>query len=71
MDAVTVLRNELGIKNPEKELKTFRVTSDAYSSEYKLQQFYNGVRVLGRRIMVSTGSNNKGDFLHSSFLSSD
>ena len=71
LDAVTVLKNELGIKNPEKEFEPFSVTSDIYSSEYKFQQVYNGVRVLGRRIMISTNSNNKGDFLHSSLLSSD
>ena len=71
MDAITVLKNELGIKNPANELETFRVTSDTYSSEYKFQQIYNGVRVLGRRIMVSTNNNDKGDFLHSSFLSSN
>ena len=71
LDAVTVLRDELGIKNPSEELETFLVTSDKYSSEYAFLQVHKGVRVWGRNLVVSTNSSSKGDFLHSSFLNSD
>ena len=71
LDAVTVLRGELGIKNPAEELKTFSVSSHKYGAEYQLDQVYNGIEVLGRGIMVSANSKTKGDFIHSNILSSD
>lgn len=71
LDAVTVLREELGIRSPNKELKVSMVTSDAYGAEYQFQQMYKGVKVFGRSLMASTNALGKGDFMHSSFLGSD
>ena len=71
LDALTVLRNELGIKNPANELETLITTSDKYSSEYSFRQIYEGVPVFGRIITASVNSFAKGDFLHSNILSSD
>ena len=71
LDAVTVLRNELGIKNPAEELEIFLVTSDKYSSEYAFSQVHKGVKVWGHNLVVSTNSLGKGDFLYSSFVASN
>ena len=71
LDAVTVLRDELGIKSPDKELEISVITSDTYGEEYQFQQVYKGVKVFGRSLMVSTNALGKGDFMHSSFLGSD
>ena len=71
LDAVTVIKNELGVKNPEKELEVAVVTSDSSGAEYQFQQVHNGVKVFGRTIMTSANSSGKGDFLHSNLLSSD
>ena len=71
LDAVTVIKNELGIKNPANELETFLATSDSSGAEYQFQQVHNGVKVYGRSLMASTNANGDGDFLHSNLLSSD
>ena len=71
LDAVTVLRDELGIRSPDKELKTFLATSDSYGSEYSFQQIYNGVKVFGRSLMASANASGRVDFLHSSILASN
>ncbi|MBQ7193647.1 MAG: leucine-rich repeat domain-containing protein, partial [Synergistaceae bacterium] len=71
LDAVTVLREELGIRSPDKELNLALAHSHSTGSEYSFQQVHNGVKVFGRRAMVSANSEGKGNFLHSSLLSSD
>ena len=38
LDVVTVLRDELGIKSPDKELKTFLAESNSYGAEYSFRQ---------------------------------
>ena len=71
LDAITVIKNELGVKSPDKELEIFNVTSDKYGAEYQFQQVYKGVKVYGRGLMSSANSKGEGDFLHSNLISSD
>lgn len=71
LDAVTVLREELGIRSPDKELQTFLASSNSYGAEYSFRQVYNGVKVYGRSLMASVNASGKGDFLHSSILASN
>lgn len=71
LDAVAVLREELGIRNPDKELQLNGATINEYGAKYSLGQSFNGLKVYGRRIIISTNSENKANFLDSNFLSSD
>ncbi len=71
LDAVTVLRDELGMRSPDKELKTFLATSNSYGAEYSFQQMYKGVKVYGRSLMASVNASGRGDFMHSSILASN
>ena len=71
LDAVTVLRDELGIRSPDRELKTFLAASGRYGAEYSFRQMYKGVEVYGRSLMASVNASGKGDFLHSSILASN
>ena len=70
LDAVTVLREELGIRSPDKELEVSVVTSDAYGAEYQFQQVYKGVEVFGRGLIASVNAKGNGDFMHSDILPS-
>ena len=71
LKAINLIRNNLGISEPSDELETFLITSDDYGSEYSFQQIYKNTRVLGRAVITSVNSFGEGDFLHSTFLSSD
>ncbi|MBR0253905.1 MAG: InlB B-repeat-containing protein, partial [Synergistaceae bacterium] len=71
IDAVTVIKDELGIKNPIEELVPAVITSDKYGAEYQFQQVHNGVKVYGRGVMASANAKGNGDFLHSNLLPSD
>ena len=71
LDAVTVLRNELGIKNPEKELQLNGATINQFGEKYCFGQVYNEIPIYGRRIIVSVSTEGKANFLISDFLSSD
>ena len=56
IDAVTVIKDELGIENPIEELEPSVITSDKYGAEYQFQQIHNGVKVFGRGLMASVNS---------------
>ena len=71
IDAVTVIKDELGISNPIKELEPAVITSDKYGAEYQFRQMHNGVKVFGRGLMASANAKNKGDFMHSNLLPSE
>ena len=71
LDAVTVLREELGIRSPDSELKFGGATVNDYGAKYMFAQFHEGMPVYGRRIVVSANSDNKANFLISDFMSSD
>ena len=71
IDALTVIKEELGIKNPIEELVPAVITSDKYGAEYQFQQVHNGVKVFGRGLMASANAKGNGDFLHSNLLPSD
>ena len=45
IDAVTVIKDELGISNPIQELQPAVITSDKYGAEYQFAQVHNGVKV--------------------------
>lgn len=70
LDAVTVIKNELGVKSPDSELQLNGATINEYGAKYSFGQFYNGLKVWGRRIIVSANSSNKANFLNSNFMSS-
>lgn len=70
LDAVTVIKNELGVKSPDSELQLNGATINEYGAKYSFGQFYNGLKVWGRRIIVSANSLNKANFLNSNFMSS-
>ena len=71
LEAVKVIRNDLGIASPDAELEIFVVTSDSSGAEYSFQQKYRGVKVFGRTVTASANSSGEGDFLHSNFLQSE
>ncbi len=71
LEAVKVIRNDLGIASPDAELEIFVVTSDSSGAEYSFQQKYRGVKVFGRTVTASANSSGDGDFLHSNFLQSE
>lgn len=70
-DVIQSLYKALGIASTYEELQLKNIDSNEYSTRYSFGQFYNGLRVYGRKIIVGADSKNEADSLSSSFLASD
>lgn len=70
LDAVTVIREELGIRSPDSELKLGGAAVDVHGARYMLAQLHNGMPVYGRRVIVSANAEGKGNFVMSDFVES-
>ncbi|MBQ6772868.1 MAG: M4 family metallopeptidase [Synergistaceae bacterium] len=68
VDTVWNIHSILGIDDPYEELVNSVITSDEYGAEYTFAQVYNGKRVYGRNITVSTNESGETDFITSNFL---
>ncbi len=71
LDAIQSIHSVLGITDPYNELQSNVTNSDAYGAEYSFTQYYNGVRVYGRKVMASANASGEADFLRSNLLATD
>lgn len=65
LDAIQGVRGLLGIRDASDELDVSATNSDAYGSQYSFSQVYNGRRVYGRSVTVSTNTEGTTNFLAS------
>lgn len=71
LDAIQSIHSVLGIADPYNELQSNVTNSDTYGAEYSFTQYYNGVRVYGRKIMASINASGDADFLRSNLLATE
>ena len=66
LDAIYDIRTILGLENPYDELENARINRSEYGNKYVFDQYYNGLKVYGRTIMLSADSEKETDLLYSS-----
>ncbi len=66
LDAIQGVHSLLGVSNPSDELDVAATNSDDYGSQYSFSQIYNGRKVYGRSVTVSTNAEGTTNYLASS-----
>lgn len=68
IEAVGSIADILGIKDVNKELKVVSVNNVSTDKYYRMQQYYDGIPVYGRTIVLSADKNNNATALTSNFI---